>query len=145
MSNDFKEINVCVTGIQHQVGSAFPDPPVITKTKGTFREKDGVSYIKYSETYDDEGNSSDCLLKVYDNKLELAKKGVVKTKMSFIPGENAAASYELPFGTVDLSVKTHKFCVSREKSRLTVHASYELFMEGNKTSDCTINIEIDGV
>ncbi len=142
MSNLINNVGICVTGVQHQVNALEPDPPVVVSTKGTYCEKDGMFFLKYRETYDNVDDVSECLLKVYDNRIELVKAGAINTHMSFVLGETTKALYEFPFGTINMGVVTKYVCVTKERKRIVAKASYELYMEGNKTADCDITIEV---
>ncbi len=142
MSNLIKNVGIRVIGVQHQAGALEPDEPVVVNTKGNYCEKDGMFFLKYQETYEGLEDVSECLLKVYDNKIELVKMGAINTHMTFMPHQGTTALYEFPFGTINMDIKTRSVCVTKEKRIITAHASYELYMEGNKTADCKITIEV---
>ncbi len=142
MSNLINNVDICITGVQHQVNAAYSDPPVVVRSKGTYCEKDDVFFLKYRETYDTEEDVSECLLKVYDNRIELVKMGAVNTHMSFVLGQTTKALYEFPFGSINMGVVTKSVYVSKERKKIIAHASYELYMEENKTADCNITIEV---
>lgn len=138
-----KKILVTITGIHYQPDS---EPDEITlMVPGTYFLKNGVHYLSYRQA--DEENPklfTDNLIKLStepEDRMEVSKKGATASHFVYRNKKTEPGTYQTPFGSFDVSIRTHSFhsVISEEQIYVDVHYSMEL--NGLHATECRLKLE----
>lgn len=134
-----KEVLVQVSGMQYEVDS---ENPTVLVAAGTYYLKNGKHYILYDEI-DDDGQVSKNVIKISEQAVEVIRKGVVASHMVFEKGKENLTYYDVPYGSILMSIYTSKIqFVEKSSSRMELEIEYRLSVDGNYLSDCKIDITV---
>ena len=75
-------------------------------TAGTFNEKNGKKYLIYDETIVEGGDQTHNIVKIWPDKVEVTKRGLVDTHMTFECGKKHMCNYMTPVGLIILGITT---------------------------------------
>ena len=111
---------------------------------GTRKQSDTVEYIYYSEVPEvsEEAAGDRILMKISDNRLEITRRGAIRSSMVFVPGQQIAAEYITPYGPINLEVRTERLSVNRLADATRVRVQYLLLSGGDEAARKDIMIEI---
>ncbi|MGN0319968.1 MAG: DUF1934 domain-containing protein [Lachnospira sp.] len=109
---------------------------------GTYSVMNGKEYIRYEEVYDDSQERSSSMIKIYDNCVEVSKKGAVTTKMLFQPGNKTMTFYHTPYGGMSLGITTKQLEIERTESTIDIYLVYGMELNYEHLSDCDMQITI---
>lgn len=103
---------------------------------GTYRIKNGTAYIAYRS-----GGSLN-MLKSEPGLLTLTKRGEYRTELRCRAGETFAASYETPFGTIEMTLDTRFVTRGLTEDGGRIRLGCTLDINGDKLhNNITITIE----
>lgn len=114
-------------------------------TEGTYYYKNGKHYICYKETDKESGEVSNSLLKVWANNVEMVKRGTGATHLYFETGKLNNTYLHTVMGNIFVSIDTGYVEITEETDKLKVNIEYSLIMEGEKMSDCRVEMLVDGI
>ena len=95
---------------------------------GTYSVVNGKEYIRYEE--------------VYDDSVEVTKKGVVSTKMRFTMGSKNMTYYQTPYGNMSLGIITKSLEIERTEDTISIYLVYGMEVNCEHLSDCDMQITI---
>ena len=73
-------------------------------TAGTFNEKNGKKYLIYDETIVEGGDQTHNIVKIWPDKVEVTKRGLVDTHMTFECGKKHMCNSMTPVGLIILKL-----------------------------------------
>ena len=89
---------------------------------------------------------SNNLLKIDNNtnntKVEIIKKGIVNSKMTFIEKVKTESIYNTSYGKIGMMVDTDSIDIKIEEDMICIIIKYDLFMDREYVSKCKIDITI---
>lgn len=139
-------VNITITGISDD---EVNNDEIVVEMAGQYYFKNNKHYIMYKEQPDprDPDSINNNMITISQNnngmyRVELTKKGVQRSKMSFFTGEKYASSYPTPYGTFLLLVETHSLGVLIDVSNIYIDITYDLYMNDNFTSHNRIKINV---
>lgn len=97
--------NATITLISKQIADGDEEKLEFT-TKGGFYEKEGKFFITYSEHSDMGMGDSRVLLKIEPNSVTMRRMGDFATVMEYKKGETTDFIYRVPFGELNMKIKT---------------------------------------
>ncbi len=109
---------------------------------GTYSVVNGKEYIRYEEVYDESKESSTSMIKIYDNCVEVSKKGAVTTKMIFKPGDKTMTFYNTPYGAMSLGITTKQLDIDRTDNKIEIYLVYGMELNYEHLSDCDLRITV---
>lgn len=111
-------------------------------TVGGFYERDGKFYITYEEHKDMGMGDSRVVLKIEPDTVTMRRMGEFATIMVYKKNEVTEFLYRVPYGELNLKIKTIDIENKLTKSGGTLRFCYDLFAGGDATNnDITITIE----
>lgn len=112
-------------------------------TVGGYYERDGRFYITYSEHKDMGMGDSRVLLKVEEDSITMRRMGDFATVMVYKKNEITEFIYRVPFGELNLKIKTTKIENELTENGGKLRFCYDLFAGDDVTSnDITIRVEL---
>lgn len=136
--------NATITLISRQLMDDDGDKIEFT-TGGGFYLRDGKFYITYQEHADMGMGDSRILLKVEPETITMRRTGDFQTCMVYKLGEITEFIYRVPFGQLNLKIKTLEITNSLTESGGSLYFCYELFATGEQTrNEITLTIKKEG-
>ncbi len=115
-------------------------------TVGGYYERDGKFYITYSEHKDMGMGDSRVLLKVEPDTITMRRMGDFATIMVYKKNEITEFIYRVPFGELNLKIKTTKIENELTENGGKLRFCYDLFAGDEVTSnDITIKVELQNI
>ena len=116
------------------------DDTVEIITAGTYYEKNKRHYILYDEALEGVEEVTHNIIKIGENRVEVIKRGMVESRMTFESGKKHKANYLTPLGLILLGITTSALDVKEEESAISLHMEYSLEMNGEYVSSCETDI-----
>lgn len=132
-----KDVLVSVKGTQF-MGEENDTIEIITA--GTWYEKNGKQYLLYDESIGENGDSTRNTVKVWPDKVEVTKKGLVDSHMTFECGKKHMANYMTPVGLIVLGITTSFMEIKQDEKKLHIAITYSLEMNGEYVSGCSLEL-----
>ena len=134
-----KPVKVTIKSTQHDIENTATE----TSYSGHYAYKDGVHLLSYEESDSDSPEIIvKNLYKIYEDTLQLSKSGAITTKMLFDTKIRHQNVYRTPLGSFPLMLHTKQINIDASEDALTVFLNYDLFMNQNFISNCTIEMTI---
>ncbi len=115
-------------------------------TAGGFYERDGKFYITYQEHADMGMGNCRILLKVEPRLITMRRSGDFQTVMVYKLGEITEFIYRVPFGELNLKIKTLEITNSLTSDGGKLSFCYELFAAGEQTrNEITLTVKKEGI
>lgn len=138
---DKHRVQMVIRGTQHDVS----EESIEQIYQGEYSFRNGSHYIRYEECYQGEGDPLSTglnLLKIKEDTILISKKGAISTKMQFDPGKTTYTPYQTPYGTFQMEVITTDLTICRKGKDFHISIHYQLNMDGQPLSQCSIEIEV---
>jgi len=114
-------------------------------TLGGFYERDGKYYITYFEHKDMGMGNSRIVLKIEPDTITMRRMGDFQTVMVYKKDEVTEFIYRVPFGELNLKIKTRSIDNRLTESGGKLSFSYDLFAGGEEThNEITITVSPEG-
>lgn len=132
--------NVLISIKGFEIGG--PGEDITVEAKGDYHYIDGKHYIRYDETIDELGMITNNLIKISPSQIEIIKKGVANTTMTFELGDITIANYKVPYGNLLLEIGTYLMSVDISDKLITVLLNYRLISNNEviSTNQTEINV-----
>lgn len=162
-NNTKKEVQIKIKGVHKNINSGIPNISsdfenidcqelaeniVETECSGFYQKIGRQIYIKYVEEIETQVVSNN-LLKIDNNideiKIEIIKKGIVDSKMTFIEKVKTENIYNTPYGKINMMIDTKSIHIKTKEDRIFVNIKYDLFMENGHMSMSEIDIIIESL
>ena len=135
-----KEVEVIISGIQKYTD--HEDDDLKTRAQGEYYYRNGAHYVLYEEMMEGFTQPTKSMLKIKDGCLEMTRKGLINTTMTFDKSKETSARYQTPFGQMNLLIRTKGFFLSEAEDQICVEVDYALEAEGAPMADCRIRIRV---
>lgn len=137
--------NATITLVSRRIAGDDSDEIEFT-TGGGFYFRDGKFYITYQERADMGMGNSGVLLKVEPKTITMRRSGDFQTVMVYKLGEITEFIYRVPFGELNLKIKTLEIVNSLTEFGGTLYFCYELFAAGEQTrNEITLTVRKEEV
>ncbi len=162
-NNTKKEVQIKIKGVHKNINSDIQNISssfenidcqelveniVETECSGFYQKIGRQIYIKYVEEIETQVVSNN-LLKIDNNideiKIEIIKKGIVDSKMTFIEKVKTENIYNTPYGKINMMIDTKSIHIKTKEDRIFVNIKYDLFMENGHMSMSEIDIIIESL
>ena len=137
-----KNVIVSVSGMLFAQGKGGESEDVEVISPGEYHWKNGKHYIRYVEINEEFEEPIMNTLKISPDEVSILKRGLIESTMVFNRGNFTASHYTTPFGTLVMGIRTKDMKVSEEEQKIRVHVDYELEINYEHASDCSISIDI---
>ena len=109
---------------------------------GEYYFRNGTHYLLYEETMEGFTQTTQNLVKIRADFMEVRKKGTIHTTMTFEKGKKNTTLYKTPFGMLEMELDTKQVVLEEMDSCMNVCAEYVLGMAGNAIADCKMQMHI---
>lgn len=132
-----KDVLISVRGTQLM---GEEDDTIEIITSGTWYEKNGKQYLLYDEAIGDGGELTHNTVKIWQDKVEVKKRGLVESHMIFECGKKNMANYVTPMGLIVLGLTTSSMEINEDEHALRIAITYSLEMNGEYVSGCRLEL-----
>lgn len=135
-----KNVLITVQGMQINLNGS--DNVEVT-TVGTYYYKNGKHYIYYEEILDCTEPPIKNWIKIYDQKVEVCKRGASNVQMFFETGKKSTSLYKTPFGTIEIGICAQEIEFHETEEKMKLELRYDLKMNGEYVGDSFIYMTVE--
>lgn len=135
-----KNVIITVQGMQINLNGS--DNVEVT-TVGTYYYKNGKHYIYYEEILDCTEPPIKNWIKIYDQKVEVCKRGASNVQMFFETGKKSTSLYKTPFGTIEIGICAQEIEFHETEEKMKLELRYDLEMNGEYVGDSFIYMTVE--
>lgn len=95
--------------------------------------------LAYTET-DGQGTDTRVLLAREAEGIRLRRQGLCSTDLLLAPGQERASAYETPYGTMELTVRTHEAVWLADERSTHVRLRYDVYVAGELLSQNEVRV-----
>lgn len=88
--------------------------------EAAYTEKGGSQYITYKETEVSGMEGTTTTLKITEGSLSIIRFGTYNSRLEFRAGETTYTSYQTPYGTIPLEIKTSRLDINLKPSEQSI-------------------------
>lgn len=132
-----KDVLVSIKGTQFSGGE---NDTIEIITSGNYFEKNGKDYLLYDEAIEETDSVTHNTVRIRPDKIEVVKRGLVESRMTFECGRKHMANYQTPMGLIVLGVTTRELNVEKSEDTIHIYIEYALEMNGEFVSNCRMEI-----
>ena len=138
--NDTKE-NAVITLVNNQSGGGETEK-IEFSSVGNFYERDGVFHVTYKEHSEMGMGDSRVFLKIEDGKITMRRMGEFQTVMQYELGRMTEFVYRMPYGEMNIKIRTEKIENNLSASGGNVKFTYVLLMNGGELyNDVSLDVK----
>lgn len=132
-----KDVLITIKGLQ----MALDDSDTLEiMTNGKYYKKNGKHYVLYEEVVEDQKVSN--MIKIYDETVEITKKGLASVQMFFETGKKNTSIYSTPFGQIEIGIYAEQIRVNESENKLELNMQYDLEMNSEHVSDSQVSVTV---
>ena len=135
-----KNVLITVQGMQINLNGS--DNVEVT-TVGTYYYKNGKHYIYYEEILDCTEPPIKNWIKIYDQKVEVCRRGASNVQMFFETGKKSTSLYKTPFGTIEIGICAQEIEFHETEEKMKLELRYDLEMNGEYVGDSFIYMTVE--
>jgi uncharacterized beta-barrel protein YwiB (DUF1934 family) len=135
-----KDVIISVSGLQFS--EASDESPIELISPGQYFNKGGKHYILYEEVMEGFQEPTKNILKVWDNCLDVTKKGTSNVHMVFEKNKKNDTYYYTPFGSLMIGVDATNIQINEQEDNIDIKVEYGLEMNYEHIADCKIMINV---
>lgn len=135
-----KDVIVTISGLQ--VPTEGDAEPMEVITNGTYYKKNGKHYVLYDEVVEGFEEGTKNVIKIYDNCLDVTKKGVSTVHMLFEKDKKNMSYYYTPFGSLLIGILAENVTIEETEQNIDVTVKYALEVNYEHLAECTIELNI---
>lgn len=135
-----KDVIVAIQGLQMQVEGDVE--PVELITAASYYKKNGKHYILYDELTEDFGESTKNVIKIYEDCVDITKRGAANVHMIFEKDKKNVTYYNTPFGNLLIGIEAKRIELLEREESIEVHVDYTLEVNYEHLSDCSIQVRV---
>ncbi|MEF9941414.1 MAG: DUF1934 domain-containing protein [Lachnospiraceae bacterium] len=141
-----RDVLVTISGLLWDIlegGEELENEPIEIITPANYFFKNETHYVLYDEVAEGIPGITKNTIKITGNqKLEIIKRGVTTSHMTFETGEKSLTDYKTPFGTLLVGVTTKTLSLDIQEDIIAIYVEYVLDMNQTAMADCTIRMSI---
>lgn len=123
-----KEILITMKTIQRDKDGNDSEMEFIST--GTYHEKNGTKYIRYKAVEILGEEEIQTTIKVRPESVILLRHGQSVVRQEYVLGEMRTFDYPTPYGSFEITVKTHELSSSIEDGEGEIHLGYDISLSG---------------
>ena len=135
-----KRVFVTITGRQKDVYDQEQCQEMTVA--GTYYRRNGVDYISYREREEDGLGQTTTLLKIYEDRTILVRRGDVEQEQEFRRGERTESGDATPYGKLSLGIMTKEYSWLFGPASGAVDITYDLEIDGQWQSTNQLSVVI---
>ena len=134
-----KDVTISIRGL-HNMSDDKDDVEMIAK--GEYYNRNGKHYIQYNELSQDNNTISKNTIKIFDNSVEIVRKGVTNSHLTFKNEQKYLSAYATPFGNMLLGIYTSNIDICITTDEINIFIEYSVEINDEHLSNCNMNINI---
>lgn len=135
-----KEVLITISGLQEEIG---PEGTVEVAVPGAYYKRGETHYIKYQQYDSDTDTTTDNMIKIKGDTVEMKRSGVVHSNMVFKQDTIHNSFYDTVVGSMAIETRTGKVLVEERDHSMDVKLEYELYMNEAFISNCEVTIHME--
>ncbi len=135
-----KDVLVSISGLQF-VDDEGTEPIEII-TSGEYYSRNGKHYVVFDEVMEGFQGVTKNRIKIYENYLDIQKKGVSNVHMIFERNKKNVGYYETPYGSLLIGIQANRIDMEETADDIHVRVDYALDVNEEPLADCKISINI---
>lgn len=135
-----KDVIVAIQGLQMPADGETE--PVELITAASYYKKNGKHYILYDELMEGFEESTKNIIKVYEDCVDITKKGVANVHMIFEKDKKNVTYYHTPFGNLLIGIEAKRIECRETEERMEVNVDYTLEVNYEHLADCSIQVKV---
>lgn len=136
-----EDILISVRGM-HALESTGEDDEVEIFSAGKYYFKNGKHYVFYEEVPEDGSGVIKNRIILQGNWMEVQKKGLASSTMTFEANKMHTSWYHTPFGNLMMGIEVTDMNVEEQENLIEVHIEYALDVNYERMADSRIRIRI---
>lgn len=128
-------MEIIITNIQK---SGSEKQEFTQKASCRYMEKGGVYYILYSETEESLAGDVKTKIKAEKNTVTITRTGGYINEMVYKENSENTFLYKMPYGAIEMTLKTHTVKINLDESGGSIELSYTLSYSGEKNQNSII-------
>lgn len=113
-----------------------------TISDGKYYLRNGKHYISYEETDAESGQKSNSIIKIYDENVELIRRGNAATHLYFGKGKVHKTSLQTIMGLLFIEIDTEKVELDFSETGIKAVVEYSILMDGERVSNSKVEISV---
>lgn len=137
-----KDVIISIKGLQTENRE---EGPIEVISPGKYHYVDGKHEVYYEEIDEEETGEKGIvknIVRIGPHTVEVLKTGMNNSHMIFVENEKNITYYHTPFGEIMVGLDTTDFKLVEEENAIGVKLKYDLEMNQNFVSECSITIKI---
>lgn len=135
-----KDVLLSIKGLQYDGIGDGSD--IETISPGEYFKKNDSHYVIFDEVSEGFPDKTTNILKWSQNSLNLTKRGIVNTHMTFDPAKKNITDYRTPFGSILIGIDTKNISVVEQEENIKVDIDYALDINYEYLADCRIHLDV---
>lgn len=135
-----KEVFVKISGMQFAGDTG--NEPVEIITSGDYYKKNGKHYILYDEVTEGFSETTQNIIKLSEETLDITKKGITNVHMMFEKNRKNVTYYYTPFGSLLIGIDAKKIQMQESENQIEMKVDYALEVNYEHMADCSIVMNI---
>ncbi len=132
-----KNVLISLKGTQYSEG----ETKIEIIYTGVYYYKNNMHYIGYEEISDD-GDKTRNTIKLGEDFVEITRCGIVDSELRFIERITTLTLYRTPYGVINMAIDTEKLDITIREDNIRIKMRYALAMDGEKGTECDMEIRI---
>lgn len=137
-----KQVLISIRGKQLLTDALEMEEPVEIITTGEYYHRNGHHFVKYEEMMEGFKETTQNLIKIKADVLEVRKKGAANVHMIFEENKKNFTYYQTPFGALPMGISATRVAVAETDENIDVSVEYALDINEEHLADCSISLNI---
>lgn len=140
-----KDVLISVTGLQtmgEENENEQDNEPIEVITVGQYFFKNGHHFIKYDEVVEGFPGTTNNLIKVDGNTIEVNKKGITNVHMIFEEEKKNVTYYNTPYGNIQMGIAATKVDFDEQEDNIDLKVEYALELNEEHVADCVLSLNV---
>ena len=135
-----KDVKIRIVGTH---GEGKNKSAVVTNCSGLYYQKNGKTYLKYTEKDDETGATRNALVVISGKTVSVEYRGNTDTVMLFEVGKTNNSMYITPLGSMRLTITTKHMEIDESENKLYILLEYTMSFDEDSDGDfASIQIEV---
>lgn len=135
-----KDVLLSIKGLQFDGMADAGDIETITPAE--YYTRNGQHYLIYNEATEGFPDFTKNVIKWNEEAMNLTKKGLINTHMTFEKNRKSVTDYRTPFGSILIGIDTKKISMEEKEDNIKVSVDYSLDVNYEFMADCRISVDV---
>lgn len=136
--NMTKQVLLSIKGLQFIENDDEEAEAIELVTVGTYHCRGNNKYIKYEEAFDGIEGTSQNLITIKEEVLEVRKRGIVDVHLVFEKEKKNISYYTTPYGRLQMGIITTDIQKKEAQGELELKVDYVLEVNNEHVAECTL-------